>query len=223
MTRYAIYWAPEEKHTLWHAGCSWLGRDSRTAAATHATHEATEEPRRYGFHATLKAPITLRPERVPSDFIDAVQRVAHAHQPFRMPALRVDWLKDFLTLQAVEPIAADHALRRLADACVEELDLWRQPFDRPEFDRRSDGLDDEERANLIQWGYPYVQDRWRFHMTLTCSIPPSDGVRRASLQQAANVHFAAALGEPTDCKSICVFIEESAGQPFLLAHRFALG
>ena len=63
--RVAVYYAPEADDPLWRAGCEWLGRDPERGTAlaqpvVAGLHENTEDPRRYGFHATLKAPMVPR-------------------------------------------------------------------------------------------------------------------------------------------------------------------
>lgn len=58
-SRWAVYWTPEPAHPLWRAGCEWLGRDP--AADTDGVPPPHRRaPWRYGFHATLKAPMPLR-------------------------------------------------------------------------------------------------------------------------------------------------------------------
>ena len=67
--RYAIYFAPAHGSPWWEFGARWLGRDERndTALTQHPLAqiapddllELTAQPRRYGFHATLKAPFGL--------------------------------------------------------------------------------------------------------------------------------------------------------------------
>ena len=69
--RYALYLTPPPESDLWRFGCDVIGRDALTgdlragfAPEGHeleAWHDLTSDPRRYGFHATLKAP--FRPER----------------------------------------------------------------------------------------------------------------------------------------------------------------
>ncbi len=69
--RYAIYFTPPKDSPLTRLAASWLGRDPFTGAsvpppsvtgltpAEIAFHTAAA--RRYGFHATLKAPFLLAP------------------------------------------------------------------------------------------------------------------------------------------------------------------
>jgi hypothetical protein len=65
--RYALYYAPAPTHRLSRAAALWLGRDpfdpDRPARTDRPRTDVqlTAEPRRYGFHATLKAPFRLAP------------------------------------------------------------------------------------------------------------------------------------------------------------------
>ena len=79
----------------------------------------------------------------------------------------------------------------------------------------------EQRALLKRHGYPHVLSHWRFHMTLTDSLPPDD-VLRDHLQQAAAQHFDAALSQPLECDALSLFTEPAPGQPFRLLHRYPL-
>ena len=87
--RYAIYYAPDPASALWLFGSSVLGYDARTgrnvpllapAGISLADWEmATTDPRRYGFHATLKAPFRLALGMSEAALLDAVERSAETH------------------------------------------------------------------------------------------------------------------------------------------------
>lgn len=225
--RWAVYWAPETTHPLWSAGCRWLGRDGREPRLLPGGASGPSgwlaEAQRYGFHATLKAPLQLRAGERPRDFLQAVHELALSHVAFELPPLQVRLLGDFLALRPqVEP-HAEHPLRRLADACVRQLDAWRAPPTAAEHQRRLAALgDDGQLMDLtLLWGYPHVLSRWRFHLTLTQRLP-ADAALRAQLQRQAQLHFSAALAPPLRCESICVFVEPEPGAPFELRHRFKL-
>jgi hypothetical protein len=210
--RHAVYWAPEAQHPLWRAGGDWLGR----------AH--TAEPSRYGFHATLKAPMALRAGAEPAAFADAVAALAARTPCFTMPSLEVAWLAGFLALRPVAPLPASHPLQQLADACVRELDPWRAATTELALLQRlaRAALDAQQRELLKRWGYPHVFTHWRFHMTLTDDLLPDDLALRRRLEQQAREHFAAALAEPLTCESICLFVEPAPGEPFELTQRFPL-
>lgn len=229
--RYAIYWVPAADHALWRAGCAWLGRDPEQphgprAAGLRDDHRA--QPRRYGFHATLKAPMHLAPGSDGDDLSQAIQTLARAHAPFRMPALAVATLHSFVALRPRDSteIGAAHPLRRLADACVRDLDGFRAPPGREERAHRAARTDlgEDARRHLARWGYPWVFDSWRFHMTLTDDLPDDApaGACRARLVGEAQHAFGDALAGPLEGDAIALFVEDAPGAPFRLARRFAL-
>jgi hypothetical protein len=148
------------------------------------------------------------------EFLDAAQACAARLQPFDLPPLRVAMLDGFLALTT-----ASHspALQHLADACVRETDIHRLPPAPAEIARRrAAGLTAEEEALLQRWGYPYVMQRWMFHMTLTDRLGES-------LLHAAEAHFAGALARPRRVVDICVFTQPAPGAPMLIAARMPLG
>jgi len=220
--RYAVYWAPEPAHPLWQRGCEWLGRDPSRSASGPPFRDATAEPRRYGFHATLTAPMHLRPGAGEADFVAAVQTFASAATPFEMPALRVGLLERFVALLPKEALPRDHALHRIADACVHAFDSWRAPLDEHTLARRLAGgaLSSDQTLLLQRWGYPHVLDQWRFHMTLTDSLGAASA--RQALRSEAQRFMARALTEPLRFESLCIFREPAPRAPFELIQRFAL-
>ncbi len=152
-----------------------------------------------------------------ADLVEDATALADATAPFDLPRLRVADLDGFLALQERAPCPSLHGL---ADACVTELDSHRQPAEPAELARRRRaGLTSEQDALLLDWGYPYVLRQWRFHMTLTRRLTPDE---RATLQPAAESHFAAALAQPRRVQDICLFTQVASGSAFVLAERLAL-
>ena len=218
--RYALYFAPPAAHPLWQAGCAWLGRDPESGAAGQAGAHR-DDPRRYGFHATLKPPFALRLDVDETALLDALDGLASDWAPFEMPALAVATLVDFVALRPRDARAVDaaHPLRRLADDCVRRFDPLRRAPSAAEIARRlGAGLSAEQRANVDRWGYPHVFDRWRFHMTLTDSL--ADDRLRAELLADATRHFADALAQPLRCDGLALFVEDEPGAEFRLLRRF---
>ena len=224
--RYAIYFAPRENSALWLAGCQWLGRDATNDAALEQpavsdmeatiVRELTAAPRRYGFHATLKAPFRLIGGTRPSVLLDAVADFANRHKAIYLPALKVGKLGSFLALHI--PGSCED-LQMLAATCVREFDRFRVPESISDQERRAEGLDERQRAHLENWGYPYVMDQWRFHMTLTNALT---NAQVPILEAFLGDWFAPVLAEPVSLQDLCVYVEPEPGSNFIIAGRFPL-
>ena len=228
-TRYAVYWAPEDDEPLRAFGAAWLGHDpGMTQGTTLAARERlglpdefaakiTAEPRRYGLHATLKAPFRLAPHATCEQLEVRMRTLASSVQVFSTPPLRLTNLNGFLALC---PSGPSRELASLADRSVTELDLLRAPLTEAERARRKPHvLSAEQRALLERWGYPYVLAHYRFHITLTDRLGAADRARVAPLLESATAPF---CKEPFAVRSIALFGDPGGGQPFQLVQRFAL-
>ncbi|MCS6892587.1 MAG: DUF1045 domain-containing protein [Rhodovarius sp.] len=219
--RFALYWAPTLEDPLHALGSRWLGRDAETGAALPQPDlpgmaELTAEARRYGLHATLKAPFRLA--RPYAEFRAAAAALARRTRPFLLPPLRVDELDGFLALRESAPCPP---LQALADACVIELDPFRAPLSEEELARRRRSpLSPRQEAYLERWGYPYVLDQWRFHVTLSRRLGAAE---RALLRPAAEALLGEAAARPRLVCELCLFSEAAPGAPFLIAERLPLG
>lgn len=213
MTRYAVYFVPEDDHPLGQAGESWLV----------AGRPWTEAPRRYGFHATLKAPMGLARGVDEARLCERLGALVAGRRGFAMPALQVAWLGAFLALRPVEPLAPGHPLQQLADACVTGLDDLRAPLTPQELARRRpEALGPRQRELLAAYGYPHVLEAWHFHMTLSDPLAGLDNAQAHAVADAARQHFGAALRQPLHCRQVALCIEPEPGGPFRLHRRFAL-
>ena len=217
--RCALYYSPRPDSGLWRAGCEWLGRDAASGQALAqpaladvdpaALADATAAAARYGWHATLKAPFELAPGADAASLLAATARLASGFESFPL-TLRVDWLDDFLALR---PAAASAELEELAAACTAALAPWADPGQalkpRP-------GLDARQQSLYRRWGYPFVFEQFRFHMTLSAGLARESALA-AGLERGARRHFAG-LG-PVEVDGIALFAEAEAGGPFrYLAH-----
>jgi putative phosphonate metabolism protein len=220
--RVAIYYAPRQDDPLAELAASWLGRDPSTGVpvrqpALPAIDEVTAEPRRYGFHATLKPPMRLAEGRTCPDLLRAVNDLAATVVPFELPRLAVHNLHGFLALRETIPCPP---LQALADICVEQLDPFRAPATDAEMARRrSSRLSMAHEAMLARWGYPYVFEEWFFHMTLTRRLTADE---HTLFMPAAEEWFAAALDTPRRVTDICVFTQSGPDAPFQIADRIPL-
>ena len=226
--RYAIYFTPGQNDPLTRIAASWLGRDPFTSAqppapavtqltpAEIAYHTASA--RRYGFHATLKAPFHLAESETEAELDDAVATFAAGADPILLSRLMPTRIDGFLALVPGSP-APD--LDRLAGEVVVAFDRFRAPLSDAEVKRRNpEALSPEEFRNLLQWGYPYVFESFRFHMTLTGRVGDPDLPRvRAALDEV----FAQTLQRPTTVDGLALFVEPEAGAPFMVKSWYALG
>lgn len=72
---------------------------------------------------------------------------------------------------------------------------------------------------LRRWGYPYVFETWFFHMTLTRRLT---GVEKAIYQPAAEQYFARAIAVPRRVSDICLCVQPTPGEAFVIAERLKL-
>jgi putative phosphonate metabolism protein len=171
----------------------------------------TVDARRYGFHATLKAPFRLAQGRTVADLDDAVARFAAGRPGVLVPRLTLSRLGAFF---ALVPGAQAAELYALADEVVTDFDGFRAPPTEAEIARRKpDALTPRQRELLKAWGYPYVLDEFRFHMTLTDRIPEA---QRVEVERTLNGWFGALLGATLRIDALAVFTEAEPGAPFTL-------
>lgn len=225
--RYALYFTPAASDSLTLAGARWLGRNAFNGAPLEqpavagfelpALSALTADPRRYGFHATLKAPFELAEGRSEAELVAEVARFAAAMEGFDIPEVVVDRLGSFFALIPSEECAP---LQAFAGEVVRRFDGFRAPLSSADIARRRpDELTGEERQNLVQWGYPYVFDTFRFHMTLTGRVPADIA---PAMEEALLRYFAEFHGRPLSISGIALFREPSRGADFTVHSLFPL-
>jgi putative phosphonate metabolism protein len=225
--RYAIYYAPAPGSDLDRFGAQLLGYDAfgggdlPFADGIEQTvpdwRELTQDPRKYGFHATLKAPVPLAAGRTEAELLAACE--SFAGTPRKIPVIRpvVDSISGFITLVAAEPSAE---LERLAADCTREFDSFRAPLTPEDRARRNpQQLTPRQRDYLERWGYPYVMEDFRFHLTLTGRLHSE---RRAAILPILRQRFAA-LGMATlAIDRIALFRQDDADSRFTIIGHHAL-
>lgn len=176
--RYAIYFVPAADSALYRFGTALLGYDAlgrkdvgQPNALTGAVpnwNVLTEDPRRYGFHATLKAPFCLASGTDEAALIAAFEQFAATPRAVPVITPVVKLLRYFV---AIVNDAPNPDLTALADACVTEFEPFRAPLSAKDRERRlKSKLTGNQIALLDRWGYPYVFDEFFFHMSLTGRI-----------------------------------------------------
>jgi hypothetical protein len=140
--------------------------------------------------------------------------IAQHVEPFELP-LALDTLGGFLALR---PSGDQTAINNLAERCVRELNPLRAPLTDAAWQRRANGLDEVELALFRDYGYPYVIQRYRFHMTLSAR---TNNAEEQALREWLTEHGADHWSAHIDALTICR--EPAAGQPYEPIARIALG
>lgn len=224
--RYAIYFAPRPHSALAAFGAAAVGydADARCEVAFHAGLLSSSpdwmslvaEPARYGFHATLKAPFELRPEANEVTLLARAEQVARAAAPCALGRLRTAPLTRFV---ALTPIDCPPCVQQLERHIVKGFELLRAPLSPADRARRlAAPLTDRQVRYLDAWGYPYVLDEFRFHMTLAGPVPPE---RIAQVAEQLAVLYET-YDEPVRIDEIAVFRQMSRDGRFHVMARFAL-
>lgn len=200
MARYAIYFAPAVGSPLWEAGERWLDRAEIAPLVRNA--------RRYGFHATLKAPMAL--STTPEALLAAVAAFAEGHGAVRLDGLAPRISNGHLVLSVVPQ---SEALSALAAAIVTAFEPYRAPLDAAARAKRlAEGLSDRQVELLDLYGYPHVLEQFHFHMTLSDALPEAEA---AALQEQAEAWFAPVLAAPVWLDRLVVYAEPAPGMPFV--------
>ncbi len=217
--RYAVYYLPENAE-LADFGAMWLGWDVAQGVAVEqpgveGIEAATRTPRKYGFHGTLKPPFRLADGADVAGLQADIAALAAETPPVEIAGLKLSRIGRFL---ALVPVGEAAGLARLAFACVTRLDRYRRPPSVEELERRrATGLTQRQDALLLKWGYPYVAEEFRFHLTLTG--PLDDG--RSDGLQAAAARLLPDLPRPFPISSIALAGEGTDGR-FREIHRYTL-
>ena len=218
MTRYAIYARPgvlgdadaPEAVALCEVVEAWYARDEFS--------DLTVDARRYGFHATLTAPFHLADGRSETDLMEAADAFAGSREPVTIPAPAPETLGEF---RALRPQGDETAIDALAADAVRDFHAFRAPPTELEVRRRRpEEMTTRERELFERWGYPYVFDQFRFHMTLTDRV---SAARAAEIDAALAEHFSPLHGIDVPLRAIAVFAEPEPGAPFFVhsIHPFA--
>lgn len=217
MTRYAVYALPgalgpddaAEAVHLRDAAEAWYAREE--------FRDLTVSARRYGFHATLKAPFHLAEGRTEAELRAATDAFAAGRSATVIPAPAPQPIGAF---RALRPQGDETEINGLAAEAVRDFDRFRAPPSEAEIARRRpDRMTPRQRELFERWGYPYVLDEFRFHLTLTDPVPDH---RAAEVDTALAAHFADVARVDVPLRAITLFVEPEPGAPFqiLSVHPF---
>jgi len=225
--RFAIYFVPPPNSRLATFGNAVLGYDCDRGAPVPQVplsaidademRQMTQSPAQYGFHATLKAPFRLRTGRSESDLRTALDAFCGNRRPVSIGRLVVEQMGAFFALR---PAENTKSVDDLAADCLQAFDEFRAPPPVDECERRrTAGLTPRQDALLDRWGYPYVLDEFRFHLTLAGPLPEE---RRETWRKALREAFAALASESWEIDAVAMARQDGPKTPFRVVHRAKL-
>lgn len=222
--RFALYYTPAEDDPLTRMAARWLGRSAfeREVGAAFSSADPehlalTAEPRRYGLHATIKAPFRLRAGHSIEALEQAVRDFCAARSPCPIGKLHIGQIGHFF---ALVPTAPPPSLVALAAQVVEDFEPFRALLNKAELDRRlGSPLDEVETAHVARWGYPYVFDRFRFHMTLT---GPVEASRQSAVRRRLEQVFSPVIEADLSLDALSLFVQGGPGSDFTVWARYPL-
>jgi putative phosphonate metabolism protein len=225
--RYAIYYVPAPRSELGRFGAHLLGYDAFShnilrfpvdiEQALPDWGELTQDPRKYGFHATLKAPLMLADGKTEAELLAACAEFAAMPRPIPVIAPVVSTIGDFIAIVPSQPSAE---LQELAADAVRYFDRFRAPLTAPDRARRNpDRLSPKQRDYLERWGYPYVMEEFRFHMTLTGRLPAE---RREAVLAILRQRFAALDMNSLAVDRLALFKQSDSSSGFRIVRHHSL-
>ena len=219
--RYAIYYAPAQGSSLDQFGTEMLGYDAWIGAALPFPGDVVEriadwrelssDPRKYGFHATLKAPMALADGKSEKMLLAACAEFANTARPIPKFGPVVNSISGFI---AVIPGERSSELQQFAADAVRAFDGFRAPLTAEDRARRNpQRLTPRQIEYLDRWGYPYVMEEFRFHMTLTGRL---DDGRRDDVLAMLRERFARLDLAELAVDRIALFRQDDAKAPFAI-------
>ena len=165
----------------------------------------------------MKPPFALAPGRTVEELLEAAAAFARRRPSFAIDRLELRVISGFI---ALVPQAKTPALDALAADCVRDFDRFRAPADAGELARRrAAGLTPRQDELLVEWGYPYVMEEFRFHLTLTGRLAePLRGTILGALQPLTAPLCAA----PVVVRDIVIFRQPDRTAAFSVLARYPL-
>ncbi|MEM1401285.1 MAG: DUF1045 domain-containing protein [Pseudomonadota bacterium] len=219
--RYALYYCPPEDSDIGRFGQEWLSPTHRRPPDfvddVELWTRATKSPAHYGFHGTLKAPFRLADHVSEAEFLTAVETAAENLAPFNAPPVQVTKLGPYCAFTFAQPSKEMAALHR---TCVVEFELFRAPLNEAETAKRlRASLTSDQRALLNKYGYPYVLEEFRFHLTLAGPLEKPDNKKIHNIILYETAHISP---QPLPVTDLCVFYQRDKDTSFNLLRRFSL-
>ena len=222
--RYAIYYAPSENSELDLFGKCLLGWDPYKGVETTKSDLSklpsfkkfsglVLTPKQYGFHGTIKAPFKLKNEYTYNDLENKVREISKQIHSFYFDQLIIKKLGNFIGLIPTNNLKVN----AVSNKFVEELDYLRDELSESEIKKRKPHkLTSNQKQMLFKWGYPYVFDEFKFHLTLTSklNVVEIDDVLRSLQNILKQVNL-----NKISFNNICIFGQKS-DEKFYFVQRF---
>ncbi len=219
--RYAVFYNPTDALAAW--GAALLGWDSAKGRPVPHPDIAgidvaniTAPPRKYGFHATLKAPFRCARGVDLAQLQQAGSRFAAQHTAFQIGEMEVRHDNGFVALR---PKCAQQTLRDFAAAVVKAFDPFRAPLTDADIARyRKSPLTARQNQQLLDWGYPFIFDDFSFHLTLSGKLLPQEA---ATVIAAVAPNLAPVVPTPFVIDAVTLMGQDSDGM-FHQIQRYSL-
>ena len=232
VSRFALYFVPEWGSPLHSLGAALLGRDLFTGRLlpqpaipglpAERVYELTADARRYGLHATVKPPFHLAPGFGPEDVIFRLREFCRSRTMPDLPRLGLARTGAGYALlpsrDTPEEKRALEALETMAEEAVRAFDIFRAPPSEAELaKRRKADLTPRQEECLQKWGYPYLFEDYRFHVTLTSSV--RDASEAVCLETFFAEYFRPVLERPTRIAGLTVCVQKEEDSEFLASRQ----
>ena len=222
--RVAIFYAPGSQTTLWEFGGNWLGWDVQHAkSVTHPDINGLPEPietlvatpQKYGFHGTLKAPFRLHDDQTIDGLKAAMKVFCDQRQPFRIGKMKVATLGRFVAIIQENP---SEMFAEFASEIVTHFDEFRAPLSDEDIAKRRNKskLTARQDELMLKWGYPYIFEEFKFHLTLTGKLSEQNA---QIVRDRLSDHLKPILDAPVEAVDLCLYGEREDGR-FEIIERF---
>lgn len=221
--RVAIFYAPGSQTPLANFGAQWLGWDVEHAKSVpyleiddlpEPIEALVATPQKYGFHGTLKAPFRLHENQTLDGLRAAMKAFSEQHRKFFIGQMKVAKLGSFV---AIIQENSSNEFANFASNIVMHFDDFRAPLrDEDIAKRRKAKLTPRQDELMLQWGYPFIFEEFKFHLTLTGKLSEQNA---KSVCDRLSDHLKPILDTPVEAVDLCLYGEREDGR-FEIIERF---
>jgi hypothetical protein len=149
------------------------------------------------------------------DLLAAARHFAAERTAFEARPLQVSGLSKWVAFTLSSP-SAD--MTKLAADCVRAFEPFRAPLTEADIARRrQSGLTPRQDEQMLTFGYPFIFEDFRFHMTLAGPLEPEE---KAALVEKLRSKTATIESQPLYVDAITLYEQPDRDSPFVLTERF---